>query len=958
MQKQRGGESSSTALPTKAESSTPAVGGNQTTKPLPEGAVLARASGDMFRLSSGDVLSARYRIERYVAAGGMGEVYDATDLELSERVALKIIRPELAADSTVVARFKREIQAARKVTHPNVCRTLELGQHQPTDEVPVAMTFLTMEFLEGQTLAQRIRRNGPMTPEEAAPIADQIASALHAAHEAGVVHRDLKPENVMLVQAKHGIRAVVTDFSIAREIHAAEPVERIDGNADPNVSVLAGTPAYMAPELFNGSAPSPASDLYALGGVLFQMLTGEWNARRPSSLTEAQAAGSIPPPSLRSFSKTIPADWEVIVRRCLDPDPSRRYRSANELLQALRPRRRRTRWLVASAAAVIVAVVAAFGSYSVWFSKRGEAQTVYLSAMQNLRVLENAKAKSLLEAELAKHPSDFRLHYAISLAWLQLGEHTRARAAALQAQKLAERASNEEKQLIQASLIEAEQKDWRKAADIYRSLWNNHPSDENAALRLLRVQAINRDGSAQKTVDAIKQQLPSLAKEPIFLYFEGAAAIANEDYKGIPPKTRAAVDAAKKAGLRALTAYALLDHVTGLRIEGKADESLQLTRETRQMFESLGDRGAAMKALMYVSKAQAIRGQFDEANAGYQIVLEASQEMGDAMARMFVFVRLGELYSSNPKFKEQARRYLAEALQSSRDMGVQNVEVRALSMLIWFHMQHREWDAMDPIGQQLMKVAQQLDSPFYLTNGYRALASKHLEIGEPAAARDLLAKCVTMSARLDEETRIGDLIELALVQNELGEASTAKKLLADAAKLWNPDRAQRLGFQFKLHEATIHLENRDLDRTLAIVDEVEQHLLPTDNVMRAYTAAMRADVARLKKDAKHAGEHAAITLKLVEAEDAAELRDEIHVMVAPALALGQPDRAVSLLQRVSAAAQKQRRKNLAWRVQYALAEIEIARGQRAQAKPRLRTLQQDAERAGFRLLAKKAAALQ
>jgi len=929
----------------------PELRGNRPTTPMPGVPDRRRR---LLRLDPGAVLSKRYRIERYVASGGMGEVYEATDLELSERVALKTIRPELAADGRMVSRFKREIQAARKVTHPNVCRTLEMGQHQATDDIPT-MTFLTMEFLDGETLNHRIRRAGPMTPEQAAPIVLQIASALQAAHEAGVVHRDLKPDNVMLVKTKQGTRAVVTDFSIAREIAAAPDAddEPHPTPADSQMSVLAGTPAYMAPELFEGSAPSPASDLYAFGGVIFQMLTGEWNAKRPSSLTEAQAAGATPPPSLRLHGKRIPAEWDAIVRRCLDPDPKRRFRSANEIAKALRPSatRRHRRWIAAGIATIVVLAATLVG-YRMWFSDGATAAQAYRTAMRELRVLENAKARSILEDAVAAHPADYHLQYGLSLAWLQLGDHTRARAAALQAQKLAAHASNEDKQLIEASLIEADQKAWQKAADIYRGLWNRHPSDDTAALRLLYLQCLYRDGSAQKTVEAIRQTLPALEHDPLFLYLQGAAAIANEDYKGTPAKTRAAVDAAKHANLRALTAYALLDHTTSLRIEGKFDESLQLTRDTRKMFESLGDRGAAMKALGFVSKAEAMKGHVEEADAGYHLVLEASQEMGDSMARMFVLSRLGDLYADNAKRRDEARRYLTDAVKLAREVGVQNVEVRALSALLRFHAVAHEWEAMEPVSQQLMKTSQALDSPFYLTNGYRLLSVKRFEFGDAAGARGLLEKCVAMGDRLDFETRIGDLIELADVRNQLGDADAAKQLLADAAKLWDPAHASRFLYQARLEEAALYVDNDELDRAAKTLDEIEPNLLPTDNASRSFSTALRARIAHLAGHTRQANELADAATKLLATDDAAELRETLQVVVAPALASG----GAQLLEHVLAAA-KDGRKALAWRAQLALAEIEIAHGQRAEAQARLHTLQQETEQAGYRLLAGKAAVL-
>jgi serine/threonine protein kinase len=167
-----------------------------------------------------EMLVDRFKIVRFIAQGGMGKVYEAEDLILHEHVALKTIRPEIAADETAVLRFKREIRLARKITHPNVCRIYDIFQHEPSWPDGQAhrarkITFLSMELLRGETLQDRIRRSGPMPSAEALPLIHQLASALEAAHRAGIIHRDFKSANVVLVPPEHETeltRAVVTDF--------------------------------------------------------------------------------------------------------------------------------------------------------------------------------------------------------------------------------------------------------------------------------------------------------------------------------------------------------------------------------------------------------------------------------------------------------------------------------------------------------------------------------------------------------------------------------------------------------------------------------------------------------------------------------------------------------------------------------------------------------------------------
>ncbi len=204
------------------------------------------------RFATHYILADRYVILRFIGRGGMGEVYEAQDKVLHERVALKIILPQIASDERALWRFKREIQLAHKVTHPNVCRIFDVAYHeeprtQPSTLPAPLIMFLTMELLEGETLMERLRRAGRMTTAEALPIIEQVAAGLEAAHLVGVTHRDFKTGNVILVPAGGSVRAVVTDFGLARRSDTTEKGE----TASTSISApdeIVGTPEYMAPE--------------------------------------------------------------------------------------------------------------------------------------------------------------------------------------------------------------------------------------------------------------------------------------------------------------------------------------------------------------------------------------------------------------------------------------------------------------------------------------------------------------------------------------------------------------------------------------------------------------------------------------------------------------------------------------------------------------------------------------
>ncbi|MEM7582922.1 MAG: tetratricopeptide repeat protein [Acidobacteriota bacterium] len=291
--------------------------------------------------ADGDLVADRYRVVRFLAQGGMGEVYEVEDQALRQHLALKTISSHAGQiDPSAVERFKREITLARSVTHPNVCRIFDLGEHQPpaTPEMPPAppVTFLTMELLAGETLADCLRRRGRLKTREALPLVTQMAAALGAAHQAQVVHRDFKSENVFLVPQdpdKPAVagRVVVTDFGVARGGEGDRFASQVTGAG------IVGTPAYMAPEQVEGGPITQATDLYSLGIVIYEMVTGRLPFESANPLTTAVKRLREPPPPPHIHVPDLEAWWERAILRCLERDPARRFASTDELVAALQP---------------------------------------------------------------------------------------------------------------------------------------------------------------------------------------------------------------------------------------------------------------------------------------------------------------------------------------------------------------------------------------------------------------------------------------------------------------------------------------------------------------------------------------------------------------------------------------------------------------------------------------------
>ncbi|MGA9527322.1 MAG: tetratricopeptide repeat protein [Terriglobales bacterium] len=284
----------------------------------------------------GDFVAERFRITRFLARGGMGEVYEAEDIELHEPVALKSIRGELLHDAKALERFKREVYLARKVTHPNVCRIFDLFRQAPTTEANGAnrgsVAFVAMELLDGETLAEYLRRQPLLSTHDAKPIALQMASGLGAAHAAGILHRDFKPGNVVLTRARKNLRAVITDFGLAlRSNQDASAGAPVTGSGE-----VLGTPAYMSPEQVEGKELTPASDVYSLGLVLYQMVTGTraFEDATPLSMAVRRIREDPVPP--RTLVPELDRRWELLILKCLARDPEDRFQNGDEVAQALR----------------------------------------------------------------------------------------------------------------------------------------------------------------------------------------------------------------------------------------------------------------------------------------------------------------------------------------------------------------------------------------------------------------------------------------------------------------------------------------------------------------------------------------------------------------------------------------------------------------------------------------------
>jgi eukaryotic-like serine/threonine-protein kinase len=277
-------------------------------------------------------LGDRYQLDHRIASGGMGAVWRAVDRLLDRPVAVKLLRREFADDPAFVERFRREARAAATLTHPNVAGVFDYGERD-------GQAFIVMELVEGENLAERLARTGPLPWPEALAVAEQVARALATAHAGGLVHRDVKPANVLLgngigdgsppgAPSFQGSQVVkVTDFGIAQAAQAATTLT--------GTGTILGSAGYVAPEQASGEQVGPAADLYGLGCVLFEMVTGRapYQGDNAVSLASQHIFGPVPNP--RALRPDLPGTVAAIVLKAMQKDPGQRFASAAVMADAL-----------------------------------------------------------------------------------------------------------------------------------------------------------------------------------------------------------------------------------------------------------------------------------------------------------------------------------------------------------------------------------------------------------------------------------------------------------------------------------------------------------------------------------------------------------------------------------------------------------------------------------------------
>ncbi len=469
------------------------------------------------RFKPGEFVLGRFRITRPIGKGGMGEVYEAEDLQLGT-IALKTIRYGIASSSDAFERFRQEVQLARRVSGLEVCRIHELYL-LPASGKYEATAFLTMEYLDGITLYEKIKRDGPLQWKEAKNIALEICEGLRLIHENGIIHRDLKTGNIMLCKQGATSRVVLMDFGLARDFRA-------DGSEGDNSSsatkrpgktlpqIIVGTPEYMAPEQFEAKPVSPATDIYALGIILYELVTGlhPYAADTPVAAAIRRARRPLSPSSLRS---RIPGQCDRVIERCLEYDPEKRFQSAKEVAKALRAGpanienlKRDRPWVLWFAFAAVLGLVAGsifyFWQTRQYYRPSVEALRWYDIGLAALREGNNVKATRSLQQATAQDNHFVMAHARLAEAWANLDFDGNAQREFLLATPGGRHLEPLDRMYLDA-IHATVTKDSSTEIATYRQILNRLPPDQKASGYVDLGMAYERAGDPAKALENYKQ---------------------------------------------------------------------------------------------------------------------------------------------------------------------------------------------------------------------------------------------------------------------------------------------------------------------------------------------------------------------------------------------------------------------------------------------------------------------
>ncbi len=788
------------------------------------------AAGDPARFSPNEILLNRFRIVRFVGRGGMGEVYEAEDAETG-RIALKTIRPDIAQHPHMLARFRQEVQCARKATGVNVCRIHEVFL-LPGAPGRRESAFLTMEFLDGRTLADRIDAGPLLTIEEAEGIAVQICRGLQTIHDAGLIHRDLKAGNVMLAQRSRGTEAVVMDFGLARDTAMAAAA---GGSGSVLQGVAVGTPQYMAPEQFQGGPLTPAADVYALGVVLYEMVTGKLPFEGATPL--AAAVGRAKPLAhVSSIRKNVPRAWDSTIKRCLSYNPEQRFQSALAVAESLTSRSTRSlRWPASSrvqrgaqrwvwAGSLVLLAVFAILAW-IWYSRTHDpggstqARIWYRQGVAALRESTYLKATNALEAAVEADKNFALAHAQLADAWNELDFAGKAKDEMLQASSLESdrKLATLDRQYVEA-IRHTIMRDFQSALRDYQAIFRSLPAGKKAEGYVDLGRAYEKAGKIDESIAAYKSAAKIDPTDPApFLHL------------GILFGRRKQTDEANAAFDKAAQIYHALSNLEGLaevdyqrgsdaNTQHRLDEAKDYLQKSLAIAKTMPSVQLEIRALTRLGVTEYLRNNTQAAVDYENEAIKLTQDNNDLEYwTIDARIRLGNAYISKAdytnaalevdhalKLAQQSQRprlialaqltmasirelqgrpsaaipFATRALNYYQQSGFATETAESLRLLVRAQRDTSDNVAAIESAEQLLSLGTATKSPLTLLWSEEALGEVLLEMERYPEAVEHLFAAVELARSLHYELEYREL-QYASVLWKLGEYDKAEQTLRD-----------------------------------------------------------------------------------------------------------------------------------------------------------------------------------
>ncbi len=648
-----------------------------------------------------------YRLVRLLGRGGMGEVYLAHDQSLDRDVAIKFISPEKTADDDARRRLMREARAAAALDHPAICTVLETG------ETPSGRTYIVMQFVEGEPLSTVLEKR-QLSIRDALLICAQVAEGLDVAHRHGVVHRDLKPANVMLTPSGH---PKLVDFGIAKlALSAAQLPDEPTTSVSTTAGVIVGTPAYMSPEQAQQGSIDGRSDLFSLGAVLFECLTGRRAFQGSTSIETVGAVLHVHPPPPSRIRPQLDERHDELCRRLLAKDPADRFQSAQEVVGAIRllvpdtsraqvlpvvpepakaKQRPRRRWAIAAVVTAVLAIVAA----TAWFSSRprlapapAEAERWYRMGTEALREGAYYKATKSLQSAVQLFPN-------YTLAYARLAE------------------------------AGAELDDYRLASDSLLRVAAPANLDKTERLRLSAVTSLVRRDVDQAI--AAYSELARLNPKDAGAWLDLGRA---QEAAGLPNDARAAYERSIAADRQYAPGYVRLGSVEGLN--SRRDEALAAFAEAERLYQTAVDVEGLTEVLL---RRGALLDSFGEAKPA-RADLERALSMATDVNAPYQQVRARLLLSSVTATEghlEEAQRAASAAVQDALSQRLDTIAAEGLLDLASV-MQSDHLAEAEVHAQRAVQLADHVGAGRTAARGRVQLAAIYEEQGQPRKALDVL----------------------------------------------------------------------------------------------------------------------------------------------------------------------------------------------------------------------------